>query len=107
MLSGFTYTNLTHSPIWRTRKPLAAKWQGFLQCVVTSPLVRLGSYALFIIDNFNTLFLLSGFTYKTFVNAATDAANAFRVRHIGNLFTNCFRKTSLNTRQNLLSNLLL
>jgi len=31
--------------------------------------------------------MLSGFGNTTFINAATDAANAFRVCHIGNIFT--------------------
>jgi len=45
--------------------------------------------------------MLSGFGNTTLINAATDAANAFRVCHIGNLFTKyksinrCFGMTSV------------
>ncbi|MCL2265234.1 MAG: hypothetical protein FWC22_04240 [Treponema sp.] len=35
-----------------------------------------------------TLLTLSGLDYTTIVIAATDAANTFRVCHIGNLSTN-------------------
>ena len=79
-------------PIWRLRTGLAAKWQNFVQCYVTSPLVRLGSYTLFYIDNFYALFKLSGFSYKTFFNVAIDAAKSVRSRHIGDFFSKKINK---------------
>jgi len=37
---------------------------------------------------YRTLLMLSGLGNTTIIIAATDAANAFRVRHIGDLSTN-------------------
>jgi len=54
-----------------------------------SPLVRPGSCVLYM-KHYSTTLMLIGLGNTTIVNAAIDAANAFRIRHIGNWSSQCW-----------------